>query len=155
MRNLVHTLLTRWDSVLEYHSARLLTGLRISRISPNSPIFGSGYLRAQEELEADPTCFEKLKASSFELCKRDCRGVFAKIRKSSISTTTNRKMSFHTPNSIVDSSKRSANRAKFFRCRKTTKIVIIYDIIQGSVRFSGFWPLLLHPHLDHRYKRNP
>ena len=80
-----------------FRAPKLSRARRISRIFPNSSIFRSGYLRAQEELEARPTCFLKLKTSSFELCKRDSRGVFAKIRKSSITTTTNRKISFHTP----------------------------------------------------------
>ena len=89
--------LTRWDNDQKPRGPRLSRARRISRIFPNSSIFRSGYLRAQEELEARPTCFLKLKTSSFELCKHDSRGVFAKIRKSAITTTTNRKISFHTP----------------------------------------------------------
>ena len=81
-----------------FRAPKLSRARRISRIFPNSSIFRSGYLRAQEELEARPTCFLKLKTSSFELCKRDSRGVFAKIRKSWITPTTNRKISFHIPN---------------------------------------------------------
>ena len=52
-------------SFLMIFGGYLLTDLRIFMISPNSSIFGSGYLRAQEELEARTRWKIKLKVNTF------------------------------------------------------------------------------------------